>query len=334
MRIVSMMVTLVVYLGLVSLQPAVAASDPARVDIAQGKGPMGILVVVAKEKGFFARHGVEVILHTYNRGILSIRQGMIRDNLPGAIAGATVATLEAFSHPHAFTIVTELAFTDNLDTIIARPDRGITSPGDLAGKRIAVPKGGTAHFFLMSFLEKWNIPANRVEIVFLSKKEMVKAIATGSVDAICQHDPVTVKVREALHHQTVEFREEALARKITVLLFKTSYIKAHPQRVQAVLQGIADAGEYMQEHFDECVTILAREKNIPVENARDFLENTFNFRGLALSQSLVLKMEYATLWAIGAGLGEREKAPQALDLIDYSLLEHINPGSVTIIRRQ
>ncbi|WP_462324534.1 ABC transporter substrate-binding protein [Desulfoplanes sp.] len=303
-----------------------------RVHIASGNGPFDVLLLVADEKGFFEDHGVDVVFHSYKRAVHCIHQGLAKDNMDGAIVGTLNVAVEGFTFPDLYKIVTEVGFTDNQEKIIVRSDKGVRSPSDLKGKTIAVPKGGGAHFFLMSFLEKWNVPAENVTIAFMGKKEMPGAIKEGRVDAICQHDPVVDKVRKTLGGQTVEFAESTLTRKMVVLILNTSFIENHPEMVRPVLLGIRDGWEYLKKHPEEAGAILAGRKNLSPEAGRNFLGKNFNYRGLGLNQSLLSKLEQAALWAMASGLVDKNDVPDSLDLVDYSFLDAIDPGAVTIIR--
>ena len=308
-----------------------ATGNPSnRVNLGAGIGDTDLLFQIAVDQNFFTDHGVDVSLHTYKRGVEEIRQGILRDGMDGAIVPALTTAVESFAYPGLFRVVAEIGSIDASDTIIARADRGITSPQDLAGKKIGVPKGGAAHYFLVTYLEKWNIPLKNVTLVFMKKKKMLKAIQTGDIDAVCQHEPVMAKVRTALHGNMVEFKESTLTRKMPTLLMRNDFTKKHPKLVEGILRGILDAWTFLREHRDESERIIARRKHSSIDEVRHYLNSIYRVH-IGLSQSVLVKMEQGSLWAIRSGLVDAKNAPNALDLVDYSIMHRVRPDFVTII---
>lgn len=301
-----------------------------RVNLAVGIGDTDLLFQIAVDQDFFTDHRVDVSLHTYKRGVEEIRQGILHDGMDGAIVPALVTAVESFANPGLFSVVAEIGSIDASDTIIARADRGITSPLGLAGKKIGVPKGGTAHYFLATYLEKWDIPLKEVTLVFMKKKKLSEAILKGEIDAVCQHEPVMAKIRTALHGNFVEFKESTLTRKMPTLVMRNDFTKKHPELVEGIVRGILDAWTFLREHRDESEKIIAKRKHSSIEEVRHYLNAIYSVH-IGLSQSILIKMEQGSLWAIRSGLVDARDAPNALDLVDYSIMHNVRPDFVTII---
>ena len=317
-------------LCLVSVLPAVAA--PANhVNLATGTGPVDFLFQIADEKGFFVDHGVDVSLHTYKRGMECVSKGILKDSMDGAIISTFVMAIKSFDHPHLLSIVTKIGISDTLDKIIVRPESRVVSPRDLVGKRIAVPRGGTSHYFLVTYLEKWNLSPENVTVVFMKKKDMPRAILNGDVDAVCQHEPVLGKIRKILQGKGVELGEDALARKTAVLSIRNDFAAEHPELVRGILLGVFDALKFFEKNRDESEEIFARRKKLSLKEVRNFLGHDFTVH-LSMPQSLLISLEQATLWALHSGIVDsQDVAPSSLDLVDYTFMESIKPEAVTII---
>ncbi|MFA6809630.1 MAG: ABC transporter substrate-binding protein [Desulfoplanes sp.] len=318
-------------LGLCISSTIPAMGNPSnRVNLAVGIGAADFLFQIAIDQHFFADHGLDVSLHTYKRGVEQIRQGLVREGMDGANIPVLVAAVESFAHPGLFSVIAELGSIDASETIIVPADRGITSPRDLAGKKIGVPKGGAAHYFLTTYLEKWNIPLEDVTLVFMEKNKLPGAIQKGDIDAVCQHEPVMDKVRAALHGNFREFKENTLARKMPVLVMRNDFTKNHPELVEGVLRGIMDAWTFLREHQGAAEKIIVKRKHYSLKEVRHYLNTVYRVH-VALSQSILVKMEQGSLWAIRSGLVDANKAPNSLDLVDYSIMYKVRPDFVTII---
>lgn len=97
-------------------------------------------------------------------------------------------------------IFAQAAHTDLVYVAATQPgprDIGILKPAGskldsvaaLKGKRVAVAKGSSAHYLLVSALEHANVPYSSVEKVFLQPPDARAAFASGAVDAWSIWDP-------------------------------------------------------------------------------------------------------------------------------------------------
>ncbi len=323
-------VFLAIVFFLAAIAPATAASTP-QVRLATGMGPVDFLFQLAVEKGFFLHHGVDVVLPVYKRGMDCVTRGVVQDKMEGAIVSTLVVAVQAFNYPNIFRIVAKIGASDTLDRILVRPESGVVSPRDLIGKKIAVPKGGTSHYFLVSYLEKWSIAPEDITLVYMNKKAMVQAMRDGEIDAVCQHDPVIGKIRKVLHGKGVEFGEDALARKTAVLVMRDDFSEGHPELVRGILRGLFDALEFFQSNRDEAAKIFARRKHFSLKEVETFLNDTFTVQ-ISMPQSIMISLEQATLWAMQSGIvNAGHRIPSSLELVDYTFMESVKPEAVTII---
>lgn len=67
--------------------------------------------------------------------------------------------------------------------IIAHPDSGITSVADLVGKKVAGNRSGLGEFIFIAALEKYGIPRDQVEFLYLNPADAAPAFAQGQIDA-------------------------------------------------------------------------------------------------------------------------------------------------------
>jgi sulfonate transport system substrate-binding protein len=73
--------------------------------------------------------------------------------------------------------------TPRLASILVRPDSGINSVKDLAGKKVAVNKAGLGEFLLVAALEKYGVPRRSVTFTYLNPPDAAPAFGSGKVDA-------------------------------------------------------------------------------------------------------------------------------------------------------
>jgi sulfonate transport system substrate-binding protein len=73
--------------------------------------------------------------------------------------------------------------------LVVRRDSGIRSLKDIAGKRIATPKGSVGHNFILAALEAQGRTLDAVQFAFLSPQDGNAALLGGSVDGWAIWDP-------------------------------------------------------------------------------------------------------------------------------------------------
>ena len=147
-----------------------------------------LLPMVAFDKGSFKDEGLEVELQCGSAGWESLNR-----LLSGQADVATVAQLplvyaalerKKYTDQPAgdFAIVADLTVANRAQAIIIRRDRGIAVPADLRGKRIALPKGTAADFFLDSVLAAQGIGYPELRLINSEVSKAPDLLIAGDVD--------------------------------------------------------------------------------------------------------------------------------------------------------
>jgi sulfonate transport system substrate-binding protein len=80
--------------------------------------------------------------------------------------------------------------------IVVPPGSPIKTPADLKGKRIAVAKGSSAHFHLLSVLKKEGLAFSDITPQYLQPPDALAAMSAGRIDAWAIWDPYTAQAQE------------------------------------------------------------------------------------------------------------------------------------------
>ena len=75
--------------------------------------------------------------------------------------------------------------------------KNITTPEELAGKKIATPFVSTAHYSLLTALKHWNVDPKSVEILNLRPPEIAAAWQRGDIDGAYVWDPVLAELKKS-----------------------------------------------------------------------------------------------------------------------------------------
>ncbi|MFB9836891.1 NrtA/SsuA/CpmA family ABC transporter substrate-binding protein [Actinoallomurus acaciae] len=97
--------------------------------------------------------------------------------------GSITSAIAALAQRPGFKLFAQVAPDKNGEGILVRKGSPITSVSALIGKRVAVNKGGTAEYLLLKALAQANIPADRVNRVYLDPGQTAAVFNSGKVDA-------------------------------------------------------------------------------------------------------------------------------------------------------
>jgi ABC-type nitrate/sulfonate/bicarbonate transport system substrate-binding protein len=142
---------------------------------------------IARDQGFFAANGLNVTIRDdYPSGV-----GPVSDVQNGRLdisVSAEYPLLPAIFNGSDLSVIGTIDHYQN-EKIIGRKDRGIMNVSDLAGKRIGVPRGTIAEFFLGRFLNLHGIDREDVILENVPAAQSLDNLVTGDVDAVITWQP-------------------------------------------------------------------------------------------------------------------------------------------------
>lgn len=150
---------------------------------------------------------------------------------------------------------------------VARPEAGIKTPADLAGKRIATPqRGGTQDIALRILAREAGIRTSdeggTLSVIPTQPADILTAFQRGQIDGAWVAEPWGTRlIQEA--GATVWFDErskwpnERFA--TTHVVVATTFLEAHPDLVRAFLRAHVDAVQWIGAHPTEAAALANRE---------------------------------------------------------------------------
>lgn len=242
----------------------------------------------------FEQQGLQAKITKYPSAALAFH-----DMLDGKIDIAGVAeTPLAFASLDRddFSIFATLCSMGNDPKIIARRVNGISSPGDLIGKRIGTTKQGqSAHFFLQLFLAKHHISFNQVTTVHDSPGNIVDRLIKGELDAASLFEPYLAQAAAALADKGVIFQEPGLYYKTFNLVALRSTLQHDPELIERFIQGLLAGEKSLKKDQEKAVSYLSKELN----TAPDIIRNYFKAADFTifLSNATALTILDEARWA-------------------------------------
>jgi NitT/TauT family transport system substrate-binding protein len=240
---------------------AAAAADDGPLTLRLGFFPnlTHASALVGVKKGFFAAAlGSKVTLetHTFNAG-----GDAVTAILSGAIDATFVGpnpTTNAFSRSHGQAIRVIAGATSGGALLIVKPS--IISVADLKGAKIADPQlGGTQDVALRWYLKSQGLNADTsgggdVHVLSQDNAQTLTAFKQGQIDGAWVPEPWASRlIVEGGGKVLVDERDLWPQGKFvtTNLIVSTTFLRDHPRRVKALLEGLYAANAYLNANPEE-----------------------------------------------------------------------------------
>ena len=286
-----------------------------------------VVFFTAEDRHFLAENGIDFTFKTYDTGLASLAELL---NHKIDIAGASEYPIVAKAFQKANISIIASIDKSYVIYFVGLTDRGIRNVANIKGKKIGLPRGSIAEFYLGRFLSLNGMNIRDVTLINLPWEHAVGAMAHGSVDAVVTEEPYVSQIQKQHPQGTVRWSVHSSQGIYIVLVCRNDWIKQHPDQVERVLNSFAQAEGYIVQHPTEAKAILRkRYRYDDGYMARVWPEHQFS---LSLDQSLVVALEDEARWMIGNHLTTEKQVPDFLNYIYEDGLKAIRPDAVSIIR--
>jgi sulfonate transport system substrate-binding protein len=306
----------------------VPAGPPEKITFAYSATMDSVLAAVAQMQGYYLQEGLEVTAHLHPFG-----KPALQEVLEGRADFATVAetpVMLAIMNGAKISIIATIQTANKVNAIVARKDKGILTPGDLKGRRIAVTLGTTADFFMDTFLALHEIARQEIKVVDLKPERMADALYRGEVDAVSVFVPFPIQVQKRLGSRAIAFYDDNIYTFMFNVVATQKFIRENPGKVRKLLRALVKAEEFVSRNESQAQMMVADFSRTDPALIREVWQS-FSYR-VKLDQSLLLALEEETRWAEKGKLVGRHATPDYLDYIYLEGLESIRPKSVRILR--
>lgn len=318
--------------GCATRDSGAAAPEPERVD---SSDLADVVLEVGDQKGgtqaILAAAGqlddlpYEVVFSTFTSGppqVEALNAGQIdlavTGNTPpvfGAAAGARVSIVSAYAND------------GEGDQILVRPESEVRTVADLAGRKVLVAKGTSAHGHLLLQLRRAGVDPESVEFVFLQPAEAGSAFARGDADAWAIWDPYTAITQTTSETRTLTTAAEASNGFWFGLASHDAL--ADPRRQTAIadfLVRLARAGTWTAENSREWAQFYGEAVDLTPE-AAELSQSRSTRQPVALADTLVREQELADVFTEDGQIESVDVAELADDRFADDLAPVVGPLS-------
>jgi NitT/TauT family transport system substrate-binding protein len=299
-----------------------SAAEPIKIayTVWVGFGPL----FLAQEKGFFAKHGVQVELVKIDDTKLKFAALAAR-RIDGA--GTAVETVPLYAKPDfRIKTVLPLDYSFGADGIVAARD--IKSVAELRGRTIAFEHGSAAEFYVTYVLREAGLKIADVRAVNMKTTDAGAAMLAGRVDAAMTWEPWLSKAKEAAHAHLLQDSSQVPKLFASALVFREDVIRTRRVEVQGIVKGWLEAVEYFKSHREESLPIMAKKVGGWLEDPKAYAETLSKvgfydraaLNGYFLGADADIFKKTALAIELWAAQGKISKALKPEDLIDNTLV--------------
>ena len=149
------------------------------------------------------------------------------------------------------------------ECIIVKSASPVSGLADLAGRSVAVNRGGTGEYILVRALEKAKMPLDAVRRVYLSPPDAQAAFASGAVDGWAIWDPFLSIALEAGDARVLADGAQCGSENAVAYFVSRAFLAAHRVVVQTMLAVLETENDWARAHPDEAGAIWAKELGLP-----------------------------------------------------------------------
>ena len=302
---------------------------PEAISLGVPREPLCALVILAAERGFFAEEGVDAkIEDEYPSGKRALR-GLLDGEVEMTCTAEVPIVFSSFER-NDLRIIATVGTCDDEPRIIARTDRGISTPTDFQGKRIATQRASAVHYFLHVFLLRHQLAERDVQISFLKAEELPGAFDRGDIDAFSMREPFISEAQELLDGKATVFAAPGLYIKMFNLICLHEVAVSKPEAIRRVLRALLRAEKFARDDTQRAIQIVAEKLGIPNEELTSLWPSIW--LRVSLGQELVEALDDEARWALDSQLTEAVEPPNYTEFVDVSFLHAIKPTAVTVVR--
>jgi ABC-type nitrate/sulfonate/bicarbonate transport system substrate-binding protein len=289
------------------------AAELTKVRMAQNLSPISGIVIVAKEKGLFEKHGLDVVVSNFTSGKQAL-DAVIGGGADIATTAESPVTAAAMAK-QKIAFITRMEYSD-LQTLTAASAK-INSLADLKGKRIGYTVGTGSEVYTMLLLKRAGLTKSDVTLVSLRPQDMAAALSSGGIDAMDTWEPHISNAEKALGAKVKELNTKGIYAETFNIVTMQDYLAANPDVMLKFLRSMLDAEKWMKANREEAISIVAK----TVGMNRDDLAQIWNkfIYQVALDKRTIDVLRNHAEWRLTSG-----NAPAGATMPDFSKV--IFPG--------
>jgi sulfonate transport system substrate-binding protein len=233
-----------------------------------------------------------------------------------SFGGSTTPALAALLAGQPLKFVQAVFTRPREAAILALPESGIQKVADLVGKKVAANRSGLGEFLVIAALEKYDIPRDKIDTVYMDPPDAEPAFATGKVDAWSMWSggrevaevkygarPIFVEEDEIPPDAQVDFGS---------YLVRDDYVRDHLNTIRAVMVAWKVEAEWAAANQEQYIQIINKDSGYPPEVVAKMAAYHTASKYTPLTSDVVAQLQKSADW-----LAPRKIIPGQIEVVRY-----------------
>lgn len=215
-----------------------------------GYGPL----FLARDLGYFDDLGLKVeieIIEDSSMYMAALASGSLQ-----GVATTMDTYIQYRAEDACFKSVYALDDSHGGDGVLVRDE--VTEFADLKGKEVGLSVGGVSHFWFNLLLRQFNMSESDVSIVNMTADDAAAAFMAGRIPVAVTWEPHLTLAKSNGSGKVLINSTETPGAIVDVVVLGCDVISEQPDDVQALVDGLNKANEYLSEHPAEAYAIMAK----------------------------------------------------------------------------
>lgn len=225
-----------------------------------------VAAFVAKDQGFFEKHGLDVDLKLAQNGsiiVTALVSGSAQIGIPTPVvvfqAIENGVDLQAIASTNVFP-------DPSAAGLVVSKTSGIKGPKDLAGKKIGVPGvGGLLDVVMREWVDRNGGDSKKINIVEITLPQSADILKAGQVDGVASVDPFASRAVEAAGGTLIGNYLDIIPAGTVASIYTVtpSWASAHKKEVEGFQAALDEGVAFIKTHDKEARESLAKYTTLP-----------------------------------------------------------------------
>ncbi len=286
--------------------PASAAAL-AKLRLAQNLSPISGMTIVAKNRHFFEKYGLDVTVVNFTSGKQALEATIGGGADIATTAEAPVTAAAMAKQPIA--ILARMEYSD-LKTLVSA-DSKVHSLAGLKGKRIGMTVGTGSEVYTMALLKHAGLSNKDVTIVSLRPQDMAAGMAANGIDAMNTWEPHVANAKKALGAKVMQLDTKGIYAETFNIVTTQDYLSAHRDIANNFMKALLEAEKWMKANRDQAIATVASAVGMKRDDLAPIWDD-YIFHVALDSRTMDILKAHAT-WRLETG-----NAPSGATMPDFS----------------
>ena len=299
------------------------AGDTVRLAI--NLSPISALPLIAKERGLFEKHGLDVRVSNFTTGRQAL-ETVLGGGADIATAAESPVTAATFAGQKVL-LLARMEYSE-LKTVVVAP--GVKDVAGLKGKRIGYAAGTGSEVYTHELLKTAKLTKNDVTLVNLRPQDMIAAAASGSIDAYAIWEPYVANGRKALGSKASVLAPSNVYSETFNVVVTEAYQAKNPRVTIAFLRALLEAERWLKANRNEAIALVGKAVGLKAPELAE-IWNDYVFELVLDKRTLDVLTQHAQ-WRIDTGnaAGDARAVPDFRKVIHSEALKQVAAERVKI----